>query len=325
MSYRPYSFRGGFMKIVVLDGFSANPGDLSWEWLSKYGEYEVYDYSRRDEIVARSDGADAIIINKTKIDAEIVSQLRTVKYVGLLSTGINAIDCDAARECGITVSNVPAYSTMSVAQHIFALLLSVTNGVSEHNLAVKNGKWTASKQFCFYETPLVELLGKTFGIVGMGSIGSAAAKIAEAFGMKVIYTSRTQKDFSYEFVSREELAARSDYIAFCCPLNNETADYVNDDFIGRCKNGCVIINTSRGGIVDENALAAGLDSGKISYALLDVLRQEPPFDGSPLLGREDCVITPHIAWGTYEARARLMEWVEENLQAFIAGTPRNVV
>lgn len=313
------------MKSIVLDGFSANPGDLSWEWLGKYGEYKVYDYSPRELIAERSKGADILIINKTRIDSEIISQLETVKYVGLLSTGVNAIDCEAAREQGITVSNVPAYSTMSVAQHIFALLLSVTNGVSEHNSAVQKGKWIASEQFCFYETPLTELLGKTFGIVGMGSIGSAAAKIAEAFGMNVIYTSRSKKDCLYEFVSKYELAARSDFIAFCCPLNDETSNYVDRAFIERCKRGSVIINTSRGGIIDEAALAEGLDNGRISYALLDVLKQEPPFDGSPLLGRNNCVITPHIAWGTFEARERLMVWVEENLVAFLSGKPKNVV
>ncbi len=313
------------MKTVVLDGYSANPGDLSWEWLAKYGEYDVYDYSKREEILPRSEGADALIINKTVLDAEILRGMKTVKYVGLLSTGTNAVDLEAAHALGITVSNVPAYSTMSVAQHIFALILSTTDGVAEHNAAVKAGKWTASPQFCFYETPLHELAGKTFGVVGMGSIGAAVSKIADAFGMRVIYTSRTKKDCPYEFVSRDELAANSDYIAFCCPLNAETANYVCDDFIAKCKPGCVIINTSRGGVVDEEALARGLDSGRISRALLDVMRREPPFGGSPLLGRGDCTITPHIAWGTYEARVRLMEKVEENLRGFLDGSPLNAV
>lgn len=313
------------MKTIVLDGYSANPGDLSWEWLAKYGEYEVYDYSRREEILPRSAGADALIINKTVLDAEILRGLEGVRYVGLLSTGTNAVDLEAARALGITVTNVPAYSTMSVAQHIFALILSLTDGVAEHDAAVKRGKWTSSPQFCFYETPLHELAGKTFGVVGMGSIGSAVSKIADAFGMKVVYTSRTKKDCPYEFVSRDQLAARSDFIAFCCPLNAQTANYVSDDFIALCKRGSVIINTSRGGVVDEDALARGLDSGRISHALLDVLRQEPPFDGSPLIGRADCTITPHIAWGTYEARVRLMEKVEENLRRFIEGSPINAV
>ena len=313
------------MKTVGLDGYSANPGDLSWEWLAKYGEYEVYDYSRREEILPRSEGADALIINKTVLDAEILRGMKTVKYVGLLSTGTNAVDLEAAHALGITVSNVPAYSTMSVAQHIFALILSTTDGVAEHNAAVKAGKWTSSPQFCFYETPLHELAGKTFGVVGMGSIGAAVSKIADAFGMRVIYTSRTKKECPYEFVSRDERAANSDYIAFCCPLSKETANYVCDDFIAKCKPGCVIINTSRGGVVDEEALARGLDSGRISRALLDVMRQEPPFAGSPLLGRDDCTITPHIAWGTYEARVRLMEKVEENLRGFLEGSPLNAV
>ena len=313
------------MKITVLDGYSANPGDLSWEWLAKYGEYDVYDYSRREEILPRSEGADALIINKTLLDAEILRGLKGVKYVGLLSTGTNAVDLEAAHRLGITVTNVPAYSTMSVAQHIFALILSTTDGVAEHNAAVKAGKWTSSPQFCFYETPLHELAGKTFGVVGMGSIGAAVSKIADAFGMKVVYTSRTKKDCPYEFVGREELAARSDYIAFCCPLNAETANYVCDEFIALCKPGCVIINTSRGGVVDEEALARGLDSGRMSHALLDVMRREPPFGGSPLLGRADCTVTPHIAWGTCEARARLMEKVEENLRRFLEGSPINAV
>ncbi|MBQ6553031.1 MAG: D-2-hydroxyacid dehydrogenase [Clostridia bacterium] len=313
------------MKTVVLDGYSANPGDLSWEWLAKYGEYEVYDYSKREEILPRSEGADALIINKTVLDADTLRGLKTVKYVGLLSTGTNAVDLEAAHALGITVANVPAYSTMSVAQHIFALILSLTDGVAEHNAAVKAGKWTASPQFCFYETPLHELAGKTFGVVGMGSIGAAVSKIADAFGMRVIYTSRTKKDCPYEFVSRDELPARSDFIAFCCPLNAETANYVCDDFIAKCKPGCVIINTSRGGVVDEEALARGLDSGRISHALLDVMRREPPFGGSPLLNRADCTITPHTAWGTYEARVRLMEKVEENLRSFLEGSPINAV
>ena len=313
------------MKTVVLDGYSANPGDLSWKWLGKYGEYEVYDYSKREEVLPRSAGADALIINKTLLDAELLSAMSGVKYIGLLSTGTNAVDLDAAHKLGITVTNVPAYSTMSVAQHIFALILSLTDGVAEHNAAVRAGKWTSSPQFCFYETPLHELAGKTFGVVGMGSIGSAVSKIADAFGMRVIYTSRTKKDCAYEFVSREQLAAESDFIAFCCPLNAETANYVCDDFIALCKPGCVIINTSRGGVVDEAALARGLDSGRISHALLDVMRKEPPFGGSPLLGRDDCTITPHIAWGTYEARVRLMERVEDNLISFLNGTPKNAV
>ena len=313
------------MKTVVLDGYSANPGDLSWEWLAKYGEYEVYDYSKREEVLPRSAGADALIINKTLLDAELLSAMSGVKYIGLLSTGTNAVDLEAAHKLGITVTNVPAYSTMSVAQHIFALILSLTDGVAEHDAAVRAGKWTASPQFCFYETPLHELAGKTFGVVGMGSIGTAVSKIADAFGMKVVYTSRTKKDCPYEFVSRDELPARSDFIAFCCPLNAETENYVCDDFIAKCKPGCVIINTSRGGVVDEAALARGLDSGRISHALLDVMRKEPPFGGSPLLGRSDCTITPHIAWGTYEARVRLMEKVEENLACFLAGTPLNAV
>lgn len=313
------------MKTVVLDGYSANPGDLSWEWLGKYGEYEVYDHSKREEVLPRSAGADALIINKTLLDAELLSAMSGVKYIGLLSTGTNAVDLEAAHKCGITVTNVPAYSTMSVAQHIFALILSLTDGVAEHNAAVKAGKWTSSPQFCFYETPLHELAGKTFGVVGMGSIGAAVSKIADAFGMRVIYTSRTKKDCPYEFVDRDELPARSDFIAFCCPLNAETANYVCDGFIAKCKPGCVIINTSRGGVVDEAALARGLDSGRISHALLDVMRQEPPFGGSPLLGRDDCTITPHIAWGTFEARERLMEKVEENLRCFLAGAPVNAV
>ena len=313
------------MKTVVLDGFSANPGDLSWEWLAKYGEYEVYDYSRREEIISRSRGADAVIINKTRLDAELLGKMETVKYIGLLSTGINAVDTEAAHKLGITVTNVPAYSTMSVAQHIFALILSLTNGVAEHNAAVKRGKWTSSPQFCFYETPLTELMGKTFGVVGMGSIGHSVSKIADAFGMRVIYTSRSKKECAYEFVSKQELAAQSDFIAFCCPLNKETADYVSDEFIALCKPGCVIVNTSRGGVVDEAALARGLDSGRISHALLDVMRQEPPFDGSPLLGRDDCTITPHIAWGSFEARERLMVCVENNLKSFIEGKTENAV
>ena len=313
------------MKTVVLDGYSANPGDLSWKWLGKYGEYEVYDYSKREEVLPRSAGADALIINKTLLDAELLSAMSGVKYIGLLSTGTNAVDLDAAHKLGITVTNVPAYSTMSVAQHIFALILSLTDGVAEHNAAVRAGKWTSSPQFCFYETPLHELAGKTFGVVGMGSIGSAVSKIADAFGMRVIYTSRTKKDCAYEFVSREQLAAESDFIAFCCPLNAETANYVCDDFIALCKPGCVIINTSRGGVVDEAALARGLDSGRISHVLLDVMRKEPPFGGSPLLGRDDCTITPHIAWGTCEARVRLMERVEDNLISFLNGTPKNAV
>ena len=313
------------MKTVVLDGFSANPGDLSWEWLAKYGGYEVYDYSRREEIISRSRGADAVIINKTRLDAELLGKMETVKYIGLLSTGINAVDTEAAHKLGITVTNVPAYSTMSVAQHIFALILSLTNGVAEHNAAVKRGKWTSSPQFCFYETPLTELMGKTFGVVGMGSIGHAVSKIADAFGMRVIYTSRSKKECAYEFVSKQELAAQSDFIAFCCPLNKETADYVSDEFIALCKQGCVIVNTSRGGVVDEAALARGLDSGRISHALLDVMRQEPPFDGSPLLGRDDCTITPHIAWGSFEARERLMVCVENNLKSFIEGKTENAV
>lgn len=315
------------MKAVILDGYTTNPGDLSWDWLNKFGEYTAHEFTTHDEIVERSRDCEIVITNKTPLGKDVLSQMPKLKYIGLLSTGYNVVDCDFAASLGVPVVNIPTYSTAAVAQLTFALLFELTNKVGMHNDAVKNGEWTNGRHFCFWKAPLVELLDKTFGIVGYGKIGKTVSNAAKAFGMKVsVYTPHPPaENGDVNYVSLDELLKSSDVVSMHCPLTPDTTQMVNADFLSKMKSTAYLINTSRGAVVDEQALAAALHSGKIAGAAVDVLSTEPPKADNPLLACNNCIITPHIAWAGFETRARLMKICEENLQAFIDGKPQNVV
>lgn len=315
-------------KAVVLDGFALTANDLSWEWLENITDAKVYDRTPAPLVAERAAGCPIVLTNKVVFDAVLMDSLPDLKYIGVLATGYNTIDIKAAKERGITVTNIPAYSTMSVAQSVFALLLGLTNRVEHYATLNRSGVWTASPDFCYWNTPLTELDGKTFGIVGFGNIGRAVARIALAFGMKVIaYTSKSQKDLPQGVVkaSRDEIFSLSDVVSLHCPLTPETRGLVNRENLSLMKPTAIIINTSRGPVVDDNALAEALRNGRIAGAALDVLSQEPPEDSNPLLTAPNCIITPHIAWATREARERLMNIAKENLLSYLSSSPVNVV
>jgi len=315
------------MKIVNLDGYSTNPGDLSWEQFKKYGDFTVYQRTKPEQIVQRAKDADCLIINKSQITRDIIDNLPNLKYIGLQSTGFNAVDIKAANERGIVVSNIPSYSTNEVAQHVFALILEITNKTAMHSDAVHNGEWSACPDFCFWKAPLTELNNKTIGIIGFGAIGKKVSIIAQAFGMKVI-ANTPHPDYSFEdvyFCSLDELLEKSDIITCHCPLFDNTVKMIDKEAIAKMKKSAIFINTSRGPVVDDEALANALNNGDIASAGLDVLSVEPPSDNNPLLHAKNCVITPHIAWAATETRARLLVILEENLKAFLDGKPQNVV
>lgn len=311
------------MKIVVLDGYTENPGDLSWEPFEQLGELVVYDRTAPEDVVARLDGAEMVLTNKTVLTRELMAGAKDLKYVGVLATGYNVVDVAAARELGVTVCNIPAYSTDSVAQMVFALLLEICQRVGDHSRAVHAGRWTACKDFCFWDSPLIELAGKTMGIVGYGRIGKKVAEIARCFGMKVVAWTRTPRD--PECVSLDELLKVSDVISLHCPLFPETQNLINKDSIAKMKDGVILINTSRGPVINDADLAEALKSGKVYAAACDVASVEPIPADNPLLGLENMIFTPHIAWATHEARARLMDIAVDNAKAFLAGEPINVV
>ena len=311
------------MKIVVLDGYAANPGDLSWAGFEQLGELTVYDRTAPEDVAVRLEGATMALTNKTVLTRELMAGARDLKYVGVLATGYNVVDVAAARELGITVCNIPAYSTDSVAQMVFALLLEICQHVGDHSRAVHGGRWTASKDFCFWDSPLIELAGKTMGIVGYGRIGKKVAEIARCFGMKVVAWTRTPRD--PECVSLDELLQVSDVISLHCPLFPETQNLINRESIARMKDGVILINTSRGPVINDADLAEALKSGKIYAAACDVASVEPIPADNPLLGLENMIFTPHIAWATHEARARLMDIAVENAKTFLNGEPINVV
>lgn len=318
------------MKIVNLDGFTTNPGDLSWDGIKKYGDYTVYDRTSPEDIVIRAKGANALIINKTVITREILESLKPeLEYIGLQSTGYNVVDCQAAKELGITVCNIPSYSTNAVAQLVFAFILEITNQVSLHSESVKNGDWCRCPDFCYWKTPLTELMGKTIGVIGFGSIGRKVAEIAEAFDMNVLAYSPRPKDKgglkSIHFVDLDTLLKTSDIITCHCPLTPETTGLINKENISKMKKSAVFINTSRGPVVNEQALADALNNGEITAAGLDVLETEPAKAENPLLTAKNCYITPHIAWAAKETRARLLSILEDNLKSYIEGNPKNVV
>jgi len=317
------------MKIVVLDGYTLNPGDLSWEGLEKLGELTVYDRTPEDKIYERSKDAEIVFTNKTPLTRETLSKLPLLKYIGVLATGYNVVDIKAAKELGITVTNIPTYGTDAVAQYVFALLLEICHHVYEHNNAVKNGEWTNCPDFCFWKYPLIELAGKTMGIIGLGRIGYRTAKLAQAFGLKVLaYDANQRKELEDEnlrYASMDELLAKSDIISLHCPLTDETKNIINKDTISKMKDGVIIINTSRGPLISENDLAEALKSGKVYAAAVDVVSAEPISSTNPLLTAPNCIITPHIAWAPKESRSRLMDIAVSNLKAFLDGKPVNVV
>lgn len=317
------------LKFVVLDSFALNPGDLSWEWLKNLGECDIYDRTPAEKIVERCMDADIVLTNKTPLTKETLSQLSNLKYIALLSTGYNVVDWEYAKEIGVPVSNIPAYSTNAVAQLTFSLILEITNAVGVHSESVRNGEWSACPDFCYWKTPLTELCDKTLGIVGFGQIGQAVADIAEAFKMKIVAVSGHETDQShrknFSWVDMDTLAKTSDIISFHCPLTEKTTGLVNEEFISKCKDGAIIINTSRGPVVDDQALANALNSGKLRGAGLDVLSVEPPKADNPLLTAKNCFITPHIAWAGFETRERLMNILKENVSAYLSGNPQNVV
>lgn len=318
------------MKIVNLDGYTTNPGDLSWEGIKRFGDYTVYDRTPADKVIERAKGANILIINKTVVTREILDALSPeLEYIGLQSTGYNVVDCDYARKLGITVCNIPAYSTKAVAQLVFAFILLVTNEVALHSNAVKNGEWCTCPDFCFWKTPLTELDSKIIGIIGFGSIGRRVAKLAEAFDMKVLAYAPRPKDKgelkTVEFVDLDTLLINSDIITCHCPLTEETKGMINEENISKMKKNAIFINTSRGPVVDEKALADALNSEKIKAACLDVLETEPALESNPLLKAKNCYITPHIAWAAHETRARLLKILEENIEAYLSGKPQNVV
>lgn len=317
------------LKTVILDAITTNPGDLSWEWLSQYGETEIYDRTPREKIVQRTKDADIVITNKTPLTKETIEKMEKVKFIALLSTGYNVVDCEYAKRRGIPVSNIPSYSTMAVAQLVFAFISEFCNGVALHSEDVKNGGWSSCPDFCYWKQPLIELCGKTIGIVGFGKIGQAVADIAEAYKMNVIAVSGHETNQSgrknFKWVSLDELARQSDIISFHCPLTPKTEKMLNAEFLEKCKKSVFIINTSRGAVVDEEALARALNSGRIAAAAADVLSAEPPEPDNPLLSAKNCLITPHIAWAGYETRLRLMTILRENIKAFFEGKPQNVV
>jgi glycerate dehydrogenase len=308
------------MNIVVLDGYTLNPGDLSWDALRELGSCEIYDRSAPDEIVPRSTSAEIVLTNKVKLNGEYMSSVPTLKYIGVTATGYNIVDVAAARERKVIVTNVPTYGTQSVAQMTFALLLELTQHVGHHAQTVREGRWTRSPDFCYWDYPLIELDGLTLGIIGFGRIGKMVGQLAEAFGMKVLTYSRKQP-----VAEMETLFRRSDIISLHCPLTPQTEHLVNEKRLAWMKPTAFLLNTSRGPLIDESALAKALNEGRIAGAGLDVLAVEPPTADNPLLRAKNCLITPHIAWATRAARSRLMEAVVENVRAYLTGESKNVV
>lgn len=316
------------MKIVVFDGYAMNPGDLSWQQLEKLGDCTVHDRTPPERTIERAEGAAILLTNKTVLSGEVLAQLPDCRYIGVLATGYNVVDIDAATKSGIVVTNVPAYSTPSVAQMVFAHVLNLTQHVAHHGQTVKDGRWARSPDFCYWDYPLVELDGKTMGIIGLGRIGKATAEVARALGMNVIgydkYADPSAGGLATP-VELDEVFRRSDVVTLHCPLTAETERLVNAQRLSLMKPTAFLINISRGPVVDEQALADALNSGVIAGAGLDVLEAEPPAADNPLLAAKNCCITPHVAWATQEARARLMKIATDNVKAFLAGGPQNVV
>lgn len=312
--------------IVILDGYTLNPGDLSWEGIAAFGDMTIYDRTEQQQILSRIGSADIVITNKTPLDAQTIAKAPNLKYIGVLATGYNVVDIEAARRRGVVVTNIPTYGTDAVAQFAFAMLLEIAHHVQHHSDAVKEGRWTNHQDFCFWDYPLIELAGKTMGIIGYGRIGQAAARIARAFGMQVIaYDVSQQSGNSDVYVDLDTLLGSSDVISLHCPLFESTRGIINKDSIARMKDGVILLNNSRGPLVVEQDLADALNSGKVYAAGLDVVSEEPIKADNPLLSAKNCLITPHISWAPKESRQRLMDIAVENLKAFLEGKPQHVV
>lgn len=315
------------MKIVILDAYAANPGDLSWDEFVALGELTVYDRTAQEDAAARIGDAEVVFINKVRLTDEIFAACPNLKLVSILATGYNIVDLAAAKRRGITVCNVPGYSTRAVVQMTFALLLEICQQVGLHSGAVHTGRWQTCPDFCFWDRPLIELDGKTMGIVGYGAIGSAVGTVAQALGMKLLVTARHEKPVpeGARFVSLPELLAQSDVVSLHCPQTAENARMIDAGALAQMKDGAILINTARGGLLDEQAVADALRSGKLLAAGMDVVSAEPIRADNPLLTAPNCFLTPHIAWAPLETRRRLQAISAENLRAFLAGKPQNVV
>lgn len=313
-------------KLIVFDGHTLNPGDLNWDALGELADCEIRDRTRPEDVEAAARDFELVLTNKAVLSGETIRRLPKLEYIGVLATGYNVVDLDAANERGIPVTNIPAYSTKSVAQLTMALMLELTMRVGDHSAAARSGRWASNPDFCFWDHPLTELDGLTFGIVGFGSIGSAVAALARAFGMKVLVATRRKlTEPGVEQVGLEELLKRSDFVSLHCPLTPETNRLINAERIALMKPTAFLINTSRGPLIDEPALAKALNEERIAGAAVDVLSTEPPSTDNPLLSVKNCIVTPHIAWATLAARKRLMNMAVNNVRAFLDGTPQNVV
>ncbi|MBR0044221.1 MAG: D-2-hydroxyacid dehydrogenase [Synergistaceae bacterium] len=319
------------MKIVILDGYTENPGDLSWKGIEAFGELKVYDRTPLDddaEIIKRIGDADIAITNKTPINKKVIDACKNLKFISVLATGYNIVDVEYAKSKNIPVSNIPTYGTDAVGQFAIALLLEICHHVGHHDKAVKAGKWESCPDFCFWDYPLIELAGKTMGIIGFGRIGQKTGKIAKAIGMKVIAVDEYPNDFGKEiadYVTLDDLLAKSDVIALHCPLFESTKGIINKNSIAKMKDGVIILNNSRGPLIVEQDLADALNSGKVYAAGLDVVSTEPIKGDNPLLKAKNCFITPHISWAPKESRQRIMDMTVDNIKAFIDGSPVNVV
>jgi len=317
------------MKIVVLDGYTLNPGDLSWDGLKQFGEVVVYDRTPKEMVVERAKDAEIIYTNKTVIDEAVLNELTKLKYIGVLATGYNVVDIETAGKKNVVVTNIPGYSTASVAQMTFALILELTQHAQRHSDAVMSGKWSHSPYYCFWDYPLIELAGKTIGIIGYGSIGRKVGEIATAFGMNIIGSKRVRNDMShienFSWAEIPELMEKSDFVSIHCPLTTETMGIINKDSLRLMKRTAFLINASRGPIMVDEDVADALNNDVIAGAGLDVVSVEPPQQDNPLFKAKNCIITPHIAWATIEARGRLMDITVNNLASFLSGKPVNVV
>lgn len=317
------------MKIVILDGYTENPGDLSWEGIEKFGDLTVYDRTPEDKVIERISGAEIVFTNKTPVSKAAIESNPKLQFIGVLATGYNIVNVAAAKEAGVVVSNIPTYGTDAVAQYAMALLLEMCHHVGEHSDCVKAGEWTNNKDWCFWNHPLIELAGKTLGVIGFGRIGQRTAEIAMAFGMNILaydeYQNKALESDRCRYVSLDELLANSDAISLHCPLFPSTEGIINKDTIAKMKDGVMIINTSRGPLIVEADLRDALNSDKVAGAAVDVVSTEPIKMDNPLLQAKNMIITPHIAWAPKESRKRLMDIAVENLQAFVNGSPENVV
>ena len=315
-------------KIVILDGHTTNPGDLSWETIQKLGQVEIYPSSGEKEGLERVADADILVTNKFKVTAEVIAKLPKLKLICQLATGYDNIDIEAAKKSGIVVSNAVGYTGTSVAQHVMSMILHFSNQISLHNKDVQNGGWEKNEFWSYSKSPIFELEGKTLGILGYGKIGSVLANMALSFGMKVIVNRRNKKkkpQNGVSYVSVDDLLAKSDFLSLNAPLTDATREIINQDAISKMKSSAVLINTGRGGLVNENDLLNALKNGKINGAALDVLSEEPPKNGNILIGAPNCIITPHHAWATKESRERLIKITADNIQAFLNGSPINIV